>query len=128
MGLDMFLRGKIRFNEEVSPKYDGFSLCTGEIELGYWRKHPNLHGFIVNKYADGKDECQEIELGIHELKEILKSSENDELPYTEGFFFGVSQPGDKIKTKEILEKAIKWLESPNKEDIYYKYVIYRASW
>jgi hypothetical protein len=22
-------------------------------DLGYWRKHPNLHGYIINTFAEG---------------------------------------------------------------------------
>jgi hypothetical protein len=27
-------------------------------EVGYWRKHPDLHGYIVETFADGVDACQ----------------------------------------------------------------------
>ena len=57
MGLDMYLEGrKSRYDKQETE--DGFPLQTKVLELGYWRKHPNLHGYIVQEFADGVDECQ----------------------------------------------------------------------
>ena len=55
------------------------------------RKHPDLHGYIVEKYADGRDECQEIELSVNDLEDIVRAIELDKLPHTEGFFFGTPE-------------------------------------
>jgi hypothetical protein len=131
MGLDMFLEGekflwKNHRKPELNPIEDGFAVKGRTLRLGYWRKHPDLHGYIVNTFADGKDECQDIELGPDELRQILAASEADKLPETSGFFFGKSQPEDKAATKEILEKAIAWLEE--KEPNVSRSVTYRASW
>jgi len=59
MGLDMFLHGEKYFwgHNGKRPKEDGFEVKEHILELGYWRKHPNLHGYIVQTFADGKDEC-----------------------------------------------------------------------
>jgi hypothetical protein len=135
MGLDMYLNGR-KFlwrnyqNPAVNPMEDGFELKERILELGYWRKHPNLHGFIVNEFADGIDECQEIHLSREDLVKTLGAVEADELPHTEGFFFGESLPEDREPTIEILTKAIAWLDAGPKE---YggeptRSVIYRASW
>ena len=70
MGLDMYLEGhkfhsSYYLNGYPKPKPtcpDGFEIKSTTLDLGYWRKHPNLHGYIVNTYAEGKDECQEIYL------------------------------------------------------------------
>jgi hypothetical protein len=62
MGLDMYLVGKTS---------DGTNK-----ELGYWRKHPDLHGFIVNEFGGGIDECQQIDLNEECLKQILLAVEN----------------------------------------------------
>lgn len=53
MGLDMFMRGEKFFwtdwkNDENNRKEGGLKIRTLEVDLAYWRKHPNLHGFIVN--------------------------------------------------------------------------------
>jgi len=128
MGLDMYLKGVKYywgFNGQ-RPKEDGFDVSGHTIELGYWRKHPDLHGYIVQTFAEGKDECQDIELCTDDLVKILAASEAGDLPHTEGFFFGESDETDKPHTKTVLEGAIKWLEE--KEDRVSRSVIYRASW
>ena len=108
MGLDMYLNGD-----------DDGSVTA----LGYWRKHPDLHGFIVIAFAGGVDECQEIPLTKENLEMVLKATEQDKLPHTTGYFFGTSFPEDKPETIEIISAAIKWLnESPGRK------VFYRASW
>lgn len=59
MGLDMYLEGKEHIGGET-------------VELGYWRKHPDLHGYIVGTFADGKDICQEIPLAVQDMERSLK--------------------------------------------------------
>jgi hypothetical protein len=56
MGLDMYLTGE-KFLMTRNLEEDGFRLRSKTLELGYWRKHPNLHGYIVQTFADGTDEC-----------------------------------------------------------------------
>lgn len=108
MGLDMYLYGKNK---------------SEEIQLGYWRKHPDLHGFIVQTFANGVDECQKIPLTKKDLQTILEATEIEALPHTEGFFFGVSQKEDRVVTIDILQKAIQWMQDDKS-----KRVFYRASW
>jgi hypothetical protein len=108
MGLDMYMIGL----EKDSSN-----------ELAYWRKHPDLHGFIVNIFANGVDNCQEIQLSLNELKHILRSVEEDNLPTTSGFFFGTSQPDYKISTIQKLNKVIEWVSSSID-----RRVIYQPSW
>lgn len=125
MGLDMYLEG-YKSSWEHKDFEDGFPVTRQELELGYWRKHPDLHGYIVENFADGVDECQSIPLTIDDLDTILTAVEKDCLPHTEGFFFGVSRPEDKAPTIEILKNAIKWLE--DKKDSESRSVVYQASW
>lgn len=112
MGLDMYLEGRT-FNwdrgDNVEKRY-GFRVRGVMLDLGYWRKHPDLHGYIVQTFADGRDECQEIPLDEDALRNILAAVKANRLPHTEGFFFGQSTPDRKKETVEILEAAIKWLE------------------
>lgn len=139
MGLDMYLRGRKFFwtNWEKpgdNRTEDGFKVTLLEIELGYWRKHPNLHGYIVNTFAGGVDECQEIDLEVEQLKTIILAVKVGGLPNTTGFFFGRSPTIDdkamfneQIATDvEVLQEALKWLETPEKGIS--RSVIYRASW
>ena len=44
-----------------------FSSIVVKSMVGYWRKANAIHGWIVNKCADGKDECQTIYLSDDDL-------------------------------------------------------------
>lgn len=92
-------------------------------EIGYWRKHPNLHGYIVQNFADGVDECQSIPLSIDDVRNIIIAVEDNDLPDTTGFFFGVSQPEDMVPTLKIFREALDKMEN----DSTYR-VTYQASW
>lgn len=143
MGLDMNLYGeKIICGSEAAPEAaleDGFPLSSKILDLGYWRKHPNLHGYIVDTFANGKDECQRIYLDENELQKIIEALENDAI-YDEpvmGFFFGKSYfPGEKDEYSsyeeqksrdiDIFTKALNWIQNnPYKE---WRNVYYQASW
>lgn len=128
MGLDMYLNGEKFFAscDGKRPKEDGFEVSRHELELGYWRKHPNLHGYIVQRFAEGVDECQKIELSEKDMQNIVEAIERKNLPHTEGFFFGVSDESDDAPSVEIFAKAIAWLGK--KEKGIWKSVFYRASW
>ena len=108
------------------PTFDGKEIKSYIVELGYWRKHPNLHGFIVQTFANGVDECQTIELGKAEMEKIIKAICSKRLPHTEGFFFGVSDGSEDEESIRIFEDAIKWLET--KDGKTWRSVTYRASW
>jgi hypothetical protein len=131
MGLDMYLSGKkyTKTRGDIVPEVeDGFRVKEKILELGYWRKHPNLHGFIVQEFAKGKDECQEIELSRNDLFRILEAAEVDAFPETTGFFFGTSLPEHKDDTIQIIRSAIKWLDQGKDDEDHYRWVVYRASW
>lgn len=127
MGLDMYLNGEIYFYGLTEEQ-----LKTQPIEqifrLGYWRKHPDLHGFIVKKFADGEDNCQPIGLGTCEMLEIINAIREDRLPHTTGFFFGEStnDEAEKAEAIAIFQAAIEWLAAEEKGTG--RDVVYRASW
>jgi len=131
MGLDMYLEGKIMY-ANTGQTVDNYPLREQTVELGYWRKHPNLHGYIVDTFAED-DDCQPITLFEEEIEKILNAIGNDQLPETSGFFFGKSYvPGDSEYTEQKnndLQKftdALEWLKK--KSDDYHKNVVYQASW
>lgn len=88
MGLDQY--AKARKGEPVEK--DGALEYPEQRELAYWRKHPNLEGWMSNLYSEkgGTDEfnCQEVELTLEDLDELEKAINSKELPETGGFFFG----------------------------------------
>jgi hypothetical protein len=97
-------------------------------EFGYWRKHPNLHGYIVQSFADGVDECQRIPLDEERLLLIMEAVKAKELPHTTGFFFGESE-GTEEEAREdltILQGALDWLRTKEKD--IWRSVYYQASW
>ena len=61
-------------------------------ELAYWRKHPNLQGFMEHLYAEkgGTEEfnCVDLELTLEDIDSLEISVKGEELPETGGFFFG----------------------------------------
>lgn len=160
MGLDMYLEGRLmQMGGYGAPdkveKRTGKKVSSINVELGYWRKHPDLHGYIINNFADGNDECQEIWLGREQIEQILTAIEKDELAHgTEGFFFGKSyQPGEKDeygsyeqqKADDLatFREALAWLDELDQEAskarqemragepapvAWFPDVIYRASW
>jgi hypothetical protein len=134
MGLDQYLNGK-KFYGRYQPKprmEDGHIIEEITIALGYWRKHPNLHGYIVQTFADGKDECQDIELSAENVNQIITAIQKKELPETTGFFFGESDGSETEEDLEIFGKALGWLtfdhEKKDANGMPWKSLVYRASW
>lgn len=104
-------------------------------ELSYWRKHPNLHGFIVKSFAAGVDECQKIPLTAEDIEQTLKAISEDKLPQTSGFFFGQSasvDSADKDERKYALAQKAQDLEAFKEALAAVKHdgdkVFYQASW
>lgn len=86
MGLDMYLyaekyESKYRNKtlsypkelEELSRSINTYSIAskTTTYKIGYWRKFNALHNYIINHFANGRDECQRVYLLEEEIKEIL---------------------------------------------------------
>jgi hypothetical protein len=129
MGLDMYLTGYRYFrnmNKQPQESRKRGDKMGELIRLGYWRKHPNLHGFIVQTFAGGTDECQEIDLSADGIRQILAAIEADELPETTGFFFGESDGTETDEDLTIFREALAWLEA--KDDQTWRSIYYQASW
>lgn len=121
MGLDMYLTGEKMFwedfsNPEANREEDGFRVESLHVRLGYWRKHPNLHGFIVQAFGDGIDDCQKITLDAQSIRNIISAIKGKRLPTTSGFFFGASNtsPEQRQADVAIFEQALAWLEGGDK--------------
>jgi hypothetical protein len=84
MGLDQYAAIRLDTKNE-----DGF---WDTEELAYWRKHPNLQGFMENLYTEkgGTEEfnCVDLELTLEDIDALEVSVKGEELPETGGFFFG----------------------------------------
>ena len=62
-------------------------------EIAYWRKHPNLHGWmerLAEQKKLGYDSFNgiEMELTAEDLDELERAVTHSQLPATSGFFFG----------------------------------------
>jgi hypothetical protein len=131
MGLDMYLDGKKHFfsgcfEETEQRTEDGKKVTSLTVSIGYWRKHPNLHGFIVKNFASGVDDCRPVVLSKEDLLKTIDAVKNQNLPETAGFFFGVSDPSYDQYTLDILNDALHWLNE--KVDNETRQIVYQASW
>ena len=105
-------------------------------QVGYFRKFNALHGYIVNKFAGGEDECQEIKITktkLTKLLGILYQVNADEelapelLPTQSGCFFGCYEYNDWYF--DDVKDAIKMCELFLETIDFKKYdLIYHASW
>ena len=83
---------------------DFVSPVTKPREIAYWRKHPNLHGWMEHLWhkkrnAEGNPVVEdadsmgtfngvELELTYDDLDELERAVIHGQLPATQGFFFG----------------------------------------
>ena len=105
MGLDMYAYTAAKANSDWN---------TGEQrELAYWRKPPNLHGWmeqlweakgrpgvIDSSYQDVMFNGVEVELTWDDLDQLEEDITNGRLPHTTGFFFG-SNSDDYYQSQDL---------------------------
>ena len=91
MGLDQY--GTARKGEPRTDE-DGYTYYEDSMELAYWRKHPNLQGWMEElwrgKGNDGEFNCVDLELTLSDLDYLEQSLDESALPETAGFFFGTN--------------------------------------
>ena len=91
MGLDMFA-----YTTSEAPMHPvDFPTPQAAIELYYWRKHPDLHGWMEQLYRDKGGaadtfNCVTVALDPADLDRLEADIRAGRLPCTEGFFFGAS--------------------------------------
>ena len=122
MGLDMYA---YRASQEKADD---------TIELAYWRKHPNLHGWMERLWEekgrpglDPNDEYQmfngvELELTWEDVDRLEKDIEAGNLPYTEGFFFG------KDSDDYYREQDLEFCKNAKADLFLFQRVFYNSSW
>ncbi|MEY9328323.1 phosphoglycerate kinase [Sinorhizobium fredii] len=79
-------------------------------ELHYWRKHPNLHGWMERLYREkgGTDpdfNCVNLQLTAEDLDRLEAAIRNRTLPPTSGFFFGASDGSESDDDLAFVAKA-----------------------
>jgi hypothetical protein len=127
MGLDMYLNGTVYFYGLSEAELKSLPVSHTH-RLGYWRKHPDLHGCIVEHFAGGTDDCREINLSVCDMLQIIEATAGNRLPRTTGFFFGESRNDSEqnAETVAIFRKAIAWCRDQQEAEL--RHVSYRASW
>ena len=130
MGLDMYAY-KVVDPENPSPihllteaDYMPLEGMQSE-ELWYWRKHPNLHGWMEHLYykKGGKAESfnsVNVVLTKEDLNELENCINAKNLPHTAGFFFGESSDEDAIDDLKFVQAAREAIKEGN--------VVYYTSW
>lgn len=112
MGLDMYAYVANRPGQQAEyydqgdwdeGSNDFVSPVTKPREIAYWRKHPNLHGWMEQLWirklsTEGKTPEKsdwgtsfngiELELTPEDLDELERAVTHGQLPSTQGFFFG----------------------------------------
>lgn len=102
MGLDQYAYVAAKANQqaefwesaEVDPETKEYESKSVERprELAYWRKHPNLQGWMrklwVEKGNAGDFNGDELELTWEDLDKLEEAVKSGNLPSTTGFFFG----------------------------------------
>ncbi len=117
MGLDMYAHTtaeNIRAVDFARPK--------DADELFYWRKHPNLHGWMQKLYRkkggrDPKFNVSPVRLDGGDIDRLEKAVLADTLPLTAGFFFGHSRPENRQETLDFIRLARKAITSGKR--VYY---------
>jgi hypothetical protein len=122
MGLDMYAYKTKTPISEIS----GNAQSEDEI-LQYWRKHPNLHGYMEKLWRSKHDcdhgtefNCVPVELTRDDLEHLKYALDNNKLPETTGFFFGKSRPEETAQDYEFIRDAMTAI----KEGFY----VYYTSW
>lgn len=120
MGLDMYVekvpKGKIKKSVDFTlPK----SVISEEVH--YWRKHPNLHGWMENLYHEkgGKEEqfnCAKVQLTKDDLDDLERAIIDNNLPDTGGFFFGTTDGSEMEDDLAFIKEARNAIKT---HDIYY---------
>ena len=122
MGLDMYAY-KTKAKPETETDFS--TINFNEQEIHYWRKHPNLHGWMENLYYNkgGKSDsfnCVNVELNFDDLKALYEDIKTNNLPQTGGFFFGQTDGSETEDDLQFVEKALTAIDEG--------YTVYYSSW
>jgi hypothetical protein len=111
-----------KYNEETEEHE---VLCETE-EIHYWRKHPNLQGWMEELYYEKGGEspefnCVNVQLTWEDLEKLEQDIKEGSLPETCGFFFGNNSDEEyKEETLEFVENGLNSIKDG--------YDVYYSSW
>ena len=120
-----FIDELYEMDESGEPDYEK-PLVKERKEIAYWRKHPDLHGWMEGLYREkgGEDESfngSVLVLTLEDLDRLEEDILRKNLPKTSGFFFG--QSDDEISLYD-LEFVLNAREAIREGDTVY----YDSSW
>ena len=107
MGLDQYATAR---KGEPQQDAEGYTYYEDTMELAYWRKHPNLQGWMEDLYlekgGEGEFNCQDVELTLEDLDALEATLDEEALPETVGFFFGTDSSDHYAETdREFIREA-----------------------
>ncbi|MEW5423903.1 phosphoglycerate kinase [Amorphus sp. 3PC139-8] len=111
MGLDMYA---FATDQQIADEVD-FS-AEGATEIFYWRKHPNLHGWMERLYSEKGGaspvfNCVNVQLTAADIDRLEADIKAGALPHTEGFFFGASNGSETEGDLTFVAKARELIEA-----------------
>ena len=135
MGLDMYLHARLHtsaFSEKeenaelrvvadkmLPPAAQDYDSISIERQAAYWRKANAIHKWFVDNVQDGRDECQQVDVELDQLKQLhalcVQVRDGSELVdgvVTNGYTFsnGVEQPitekGKRVANPELAHSLL----------------------
>jgi hypothetical protein len=105
MGLDMYA---LTLNRTPEAPVD--FKAHDAVPIHYWRKHPNLHGWMEDLYREkgGSKEqfnCVPVVLTREDLDQLERVIKTNSLLHTTGFFFGESDGTESHDDLQFIGKA-----------------------
>lgn len=140
MGLDMYayVAARAGQQDEYNEQEGDWDLETREWvtkglvpkprELAYWRKHPNLHGWMEQLWQKKNPEDMssfngiELELTWQDVDDLEQAVMHKQLPTTSGFFFG------RDADEEYYEQDLRFVKETRAELFLGLKVFYNSSW
>lgn len=138
MGLDMYAYTAAKAGEEkdywdncqFDPEAREYVNTKGfekPRELAYWRKHPNLHGWMERLYRSRGGTVEmfngiELELTWEDIDALERDVKKRQLPSTTGFFFG------READQEYYSKDLEFIQAARTELFCGLKVFYNSSW
>ncbi len=140
MGLDMYAYvaakagqqkeywDSVTYDREQGCYVHDSASCSQPIEIAYWRKHPNLHGWMYNLWVskgnEGEFNGDELELTWEDIDQLEYDVELGRLKNLEatGFFWG--DPSDDY----YYEQDVKFIAEARAQLFLGLKVFYNSSW
>lgn len=157
MGLDMYLsaekyisgyrdapmRDAVLESIGSHPPIQSDGAATVNVSVAYWRKANAIHNWFVETLQDGEDKCEKVFVPVQSMTELVSICEwllvnrdpeqaAEELPTTDGFFFGSTDYDDCYwdgleETVAQLKPLIDWIQSDEANVLVWDFY-YQASW